>query len=124
MMKTGIKALDVTIDKHHIAVLEHSDNDFQKAIEITPLISLNSLKVPYCMVQIIRNERNANQRFTIHRFHLPYNYNKKFADFLVDETGRLVEQVCYIKTSKYQRAFNVIKNHYLAQTNMVKPTTH
>jgi hypothetical protein len=58
------------------------------------------------------------ERFTIHRFYLPYKNGIRFATYLLNEEGDVIESVCYQRNTKYLAAFKVIRT----EINMANST--
>tara|TARA_R110002124_G_scaffold202007_1_gene368539 strand:- start:161 stop:658 length:498 start_codon:yes stop_codon:yes gene_type:complete len=122
-VSSGIKSLDQLIQRYGIylnsAENQLADNAFQKSLVLYGQDQrLDYVNLPPCMYMIIA-EADADTKFTIHRLYLPYKNGVRFATYLLNENGDVVESVCYQRNSKYLQAFKVIRKHIFLTTYAV-----
>ncbi|MBF7073249.1 hypothetical protein ISG33_07560 [Glaciecola sp. MH2013] len=109
---TGIKGIDLLVAKHSIVLSDDktklSDNAFQKSLVLYGQDQrLDFMNLPPCMFLVL-SAADHNDRFTLHRFYLPYKNGVRFATYLLNESGDVIESVCYQRGAKYLKAFKVI----------------
>ncbi|MGJ8674541.1 MAG: hypothetical protein ACSHWP_01210 [Pseudoalteromonas sp.] len=114
-VSSGIKSIDQLIQRYGICLSsaenQIADNAFQKSLVLYGQDQrLDYVNLPPCMYMIIA-EADAETKFIIHRLYLPYKNGVRFATYLLNENGDLVESVCYQRNSKYLQAFKVIRKH-------------
>lgn len=114
-MSSGIKSIDQLIQRYGICLNSTenhlADNPFQKSLVLFGQDQrLDYVNLPPCMYMIIA-AADAETKFIIHRLYLPYKSGVRFATYLLNENGDLVESVCYQRNSKYLQAFKVIRKH-------------
>lgn len=117
---TGLKSIDQLIARYSICLPYEQgivvDNPFQKTTTLYGQDHrLAFMNLPYCMYKIL-SEASEGESFTLHRFYLPHKKGVRFATYLLDEHGEMIESVCYQRNAKYSSAFKVlrgeIKAHY------------
>jgi hypothetical protein len=119
IISTGIKSIDLLVKRYCVSLnsdeSELADNAFQKSLILYGQEQrLDYVNLPPCIYMIIA-EANAQTKFVIHRLYLPYKNGVRFATYLLNEDGDVIESVCYQRNSKYLRAFKVIrKNLHMA----------
>jgi hypothetical protein len=59
-----------------------------------------------------------DEKFTVHRFYLPYKNGIRFATYLLNAEGDIIESVCYQRNAKYLAAFKVIRAEIIMATNL------
>ncbi|RDV27383.1 hypothetical protein DXV75_04960 [Alteromonas aestuariivivens] len=106
-MDTGLKTLDKLIEQHGIRVMEGQD-------ELQSVVYLQggdrravSMKLPFCFYRVIMS-KPVSSVIKLHQVYLPYR-RARLASFLVDEKGRVMEQVYYQRDSRYVRACRSIQ---------------
>lgn len=103
-INTGIKSLDATFMRHSIQ-FEDCNTPLQKVFSINGQARGAGFRMlPFCMQQIVL-ATPVSEKLRVMQFSLPYKNNEKFACFLFNEEGELVEQVCYQRKFNYVRAF-------------------
>ncbi|GGF81547.1 hypothetical protein [Alteromonas lipolytica] len=101
-MQTGLKTIDNLVQRFGISVGEGHDA-FQQVLKLSGGDSrAMTMKLPFCFYQIIAN-LPVSRRLSLHQFYLPHR-KARLASFLIDEKGRIVEQVYYQRDSKYVQA--------------------
>lgn len=101
-MQTGIKAIDKLIDKYGFLVDEGRDEFQQVSIMFGEDPRIQTMKLPYCFYREIASAP-LFKRFVLHQLFLPHR-KTRFASFLLDEDGQLVEQVYYLRDAKGVKA--------------------
>jgi hypothetical protein len=119
---TGLKSIDQLVTRYGINLSDAetllADNAFQKSLVLYGQDQrLDYMKLPPCMYMII-SAASIEERFTIHRFYLPYKNGIRFATYLLNEEGDVIESVCYQRNAKYLAAFKVIRT----EINMANST--
>ena len=119
---TGLKSIDQLIARHTINLTTQegllAENPFQKSIVLYGQDQrLDYMKLPPCMYMIIAAAPN-DEKFIIHRFYLPYKNGIRFATYLFNAEGELIESVCYQRNAKYLKAFKVIRAEINMATNI------
>ncbi len=114
-VSSGIKSIDQLIQRYGIclnsAENRPADNAFQKSLVLYGQDQrLDYANLPPCIYMIIA-EADAETKYIIHRLYLPYKSGVRFATYLLNENGDVVESVCYQRNSKYLQAFKVIRKH-------------
>jgi len=114
-VSSGIKSIDQLIERYGVCLKSEesqlADNAFQKSIVLYGQDQrLDYVNLPPCIYMIIA-EANAETKFIIHRLYLPYKNGVRFATYLLNDDGDVVESVCYQRNSKYLQAFKVIRKH-------------
>lgn len=122
---TGIKSIDHLIQRYSISFSvgegQLADNSFQKSLVLYGQDQrLDYVNLPPCMYMII-SAAAPNEMFVIHRFYLPYKNGVRFATYLLNEDGEVIESVSYQRNVKYLQAFKIIRRkisqaHQLPQT--------
>lgn len=110
---TGVKSIDQLILRHSISLSaaenQLADNAFQKSLVLYGQDQrLDFLNLPPCMYMIIAAASNET-KFIIHRFYLPYKNGVRFAAYLLNEHGEIIESVSYQRNAKYLQAFKIIR---------------
>nr|WP_297349367.1 hypothetical protein [uncultured Glaciecola sp.] len=116
-ISTGIKSIDLLVNRYCVYLNsdenELADNAFQKSLILYGQDQrLDYVNLPPCMYMIIAGA-DATTKFVIHRLYLPYKNGVRFATYLLNEDGDVIESVCYQRNSKYLRAFKVIRMHII-----------
>jgi|GEM_PF-3335096 len=114
-LSSGIKSIDQLIQRFSICLLgaenQLANNAFQKSLVLYGQDQrLDYVSLPPCMYMIIA-EADAQTKFIIHRLYLPYKNGVRFATYLLNDDGDVIESVCYQRNSKYLQAFKVIRKH-------------
>ena len=119
---TGLKSIDQLISRHTISLTTQegllADNPFQKSLILYGQDQrLDYMKLPPCMYMIIA-AASHDEKFTVHRFYLPYKNGIRFATYLLNAEGDIIESVCYQRNAKYLAAFKVIRAEIIMATNL------
>jgi hypothetical protein len=119
---TGLKSIDQLISRHTISLATQegllAENPFQKSLVLYGQDQrLDYMKLPPCMYMIIA-AASTDEKFTIHRFYLPYKNGIRFATYLLNAEGEVIESVCYQRNAKYLAAFKVIRAEINMAANM------
>lgn len=114
-ISTGIKSIDLLVQRYYVCLNSDenqlADNAFQKSLILYGQDQrLDYVNLPPCMYMIIA-EADAETKFIVQRLYLPYKNGVRFATYLLNDDGNVVESVCYQRNSKYLRAFKVIRKH-------------
>ncbi|AEP29347.1 hypothetical protein [Brumicola nitratireducens] len=114
-VSSGIKSIDQLIQRYGVCLNSRenqlADNAFQKSLVLYGQDQrLDYVNLPPCMYITIA-EADADTKFVIHRLYLPYKNGVRFATYLLNEDGDIIESVCYQRNSKYLQAFKVIRKH-------------
>ena len=112
-LDTGIKSIDQLIQRHSISFSNNeaqlTDNAFQKTLVLYGQDQrLDYVNLPPCMYMIIA-AADLDEKFTVHRFYLPYKNGVRFATYLLNEEGEIIESVSYQRNVKYLQAFKIIR---------------
>lgn len=112
---SGIKSIDHLVQRYSICLNstenQLADNVFQKSLVLYGQDQrLDYVSLPPCMYMIIA-EADAQTKFIIHRLYLPYKNGVRFATYLLNDDGDVIESVCYQRNVKYLQAFKVIRKH-------------
>lgn len=110
---TGIKGIDQLILRHSICLASKedqlADSVFQKSLILYGQDQrLDFFNLPPCMYMIIAAAK-VDTKFVVHRFYLPYKNGVRFATYLLNEQGEIIESVSYQRNIKYLHAFKVIR---------------
>jgi hypothetical protein len=110
---TGVKSLDQLILRHRVCLSDDecqlANNAFQKSLVLYGQDQrLDFVNLPPCMYMLIA-EAAVETKFVIHRFYLPYKNGVRFATYLLNEQGDIIESVSYQRNTKYLQAFKVIR---------------
>jgi len=116
-LSTGIKSIDQLVQRYRVCLNSSanqlSDNAFQKSLILYGQDQrLDYVNLPPCMYMIIA-EADTETKFVIHRLYLPYKNGVRFATYLINDDGDVIESVCYQRNSKYLHAFKVIRKHII-----------
>jgi hypothetical protein len=116
-ISTGIKSIDLLVQRYCVCLNSDenqlADNAFQKSLILYGQDQrLDYVNLPPCMYMIIA-EADAKTKFIVQRLYLPYKNGVRFATYLLNDDGDVVESVCYQRNSKYLRAFKVIRKHII-----------
>jgi hypothetical protein len=114
-ISTGMKSVDLLVKRYCVCVNSDenklADNVFQKSLILYGQDQrLDYVNLPPCMYMIIA-DADAKTKFVIHRLYLPYKNGVRFATYLLNDDGDVIESVCYQRNSKYLRAFKVIRKY-------------
>jgi hypothetical protein len=114
-VSSGIKSIDQLVQRYSVCLKsaegQLADNAFQKSLVLYGQDQrLDYVNLPPCIYMIIA-DADAETKFTIHRFYLPYKSGVRFATYLLNDDGDVVESVCYQRNSKYLQAFKIIRKH-------------
>ena len=112
-LSTGLKSVDILVQRYgihfHNEQSQLSDNAFQKSLILYGQDQrLDYINLPPCMYMII-SQANADQKFVIHRFYLPFKNGVRFATYLLNGDGDVIESVSYQRNAKYLQAFKIIR---------------
>ena len=112
-LTSGIKSIDQLVQRYNISFSSNesqlADNPFQKSLILYGQDqSLGYINLPPCMYMIIA-QANPEERFVVHRFYLPYKNGVRFATYLLNECGDIIESVSYQRNAKYLHAFKIIR---------------
>jgi hypothetical protein len=123
-ISTGIKSIDLLVKRYCVCLNsdenELADNAFQKSFILYGQDQrLDYVNLPPCMYMIIA-EADAKTKFVIHRLYLPYKNGVRFATYLLNDDGDVIESVCYQRNSKYLRAFKVIRKQIIMANDAVE----
>jgi hypothetical protein len=110
---TGIKSIDQLVYRYSINFScnesQLADNAFQKSLILYGQDQrLDYVNLPPCMYMII-SQADVDEKFTVHRFYLPYKNGVRFATYLLNEDGEVIESVSYQRNVKYLNAFKIIR---------------
>ena len=110
---TGLKGIDQLIARYSITLenleTQTIDNPFQNTKTLFGQDSrLEFMNLPYCMYMIL-SDASQDERFVLHRFYLPHKNGVRFATYLLNHDGEVIESVCYQRNAKYTTAFKVIR---------------
>jgi hypothetical protein len=117
---TGLKSIDQLIARYNIQLPTLFENAIDNAFQKTTMLCgqderIDFMNLPYCIYRIV-SDASEDERFTLHRFYLPHKKGVRFATYLIDENGDMVESVCYQRNIKYTSAFKVIRAEINAHT--------
>ncbi|MFQ3251346.1 MAG: hypothetical protein ACI9O6_003193 [Glaciecola sp.] len=121
-LETGIKSIDHLVQRYSINFNidegQLADNAFQKSLVLYGQDQrLDYFNLPPCMYMIIA-AASAEEKFIVHRFYLPYKNGVRFATYLLNEEGEIVESVSYQRNVKYLQAFKIIRKQ-IALANQI-----
>lgn len=101
-MNTGLKTVDNLIRTFGIRTRNGADKSQSLVTLSSADERLASMRIPFCMMQkILSLPQNRSLRF--HQWYLPHK-GAKLACFLIDEEGRIVEQVYFQRDTKHVNA--------------------
>ncbi|MFT6701526.1 MAG: hypothetical protein ACJAUM_001390 [Pseudomonadales bacterium] len=118
---TGVKSIDQLVLRHSICLSDDecqlASNAFQKSLVLYGQDQrLDFVNLPPCMYMLIADAA-IETKFVIHRFYLPYKNGVRFATYLLNEQGDIIESVSYQRNSKYLQAFKVIRKQIAMASN-------
>ncbi len=98
-ISTGIKSIDLLVKRYCVCLNSDenklADNAFQKSLILYGQDQrLDYVNLPPCMYMII-SEADAKTKFAILRLYLPYKNGVRFATYLLNDDGNVIESVCY-----------------------------
>lgn len=116
-MHTGMKNVDDLILRFGVMRVPGRDL-FQHVLSLCGSdIKANTMKLPFCFYRVITS-LPPNRQLLLHQFYLPHK-KARLASFLIDEEGKIVEQVYFQRDRKYVLACR--KLQLLVSNNYEKP---